>query len=458
MKPSARRVALDLLVQVDVHGAYANLALPRLLEHSGLSLRDRAFATELGYGTLRALGSLDHLVGLDASRPVGEVEPEVRAALRLGAYQLWRLRTPAHAAVGEAVGLVPERARGFVNAVLRQTATRCKSADPLALQGLPALDALALDSAHPQWVVELYREALGSDDELRAALDADNVSPPVHLVALPHRMSADELAVESGGGRGRWSPYCVVLPGGDPATLQSVRRGAARVQDEGSQLAALALERALPPDPHPSRFADVPGGPVDDVTAQSLMRHVQVLERLVDLCAGPGGKAALLGALGDSRRQVVAMELRPHRARLVRNSGVDAVVVADGRVPPLPPGCADGVLLDAPCSGLGALRRRPESRWRRTPDDLPGLVARQRELLASAWTLLEPGGVLAYVVCSPVLAEAVIDVPEDGELLDAPGLLGLPDHARAPENPRRMQLWPHRHGTDAMSTVLLRKH
>jgi 16S rRNA (cytosine967-C5)-methyltransferase len=458
VKPSARRVALDLVVQVDVDDAYGNLTLPRLLDESALSLRDKAFATELGYGTLRTLGSLDHLVGLDASRPIDELEPEVRAALRLGAYQLWRLGTPPHAAVGETVGLVPERARGFVNAILRKTAARCKGTDPLALQGLPPLDALALETAHPRWVVDLVVEALGGQDEARAALEADNVAPPVHLVALPHRMSADELVVESGGRRGRWSPHCVVLPGGDPGSLWSVRRGTARVQDEGSQLAALALDRALPADLHTRSFADVPGGPVDSGTAQSLLRDTAVLERLVDLCAGPGGKAAFLAGLGGSRRQVVAVELHPHRARLVRDGGLRDVVVADGRRPPLPPGCADGVLLDAPCSGLGALRRRPESRWRKAPEDLPALLALQRELFAAAWRLLGPGGVLAYVVCSPVLAEAVVASPDDAEVLDAPGLLGLGPDARAPENPRRMQLWPHRHGTDAMSVVLLRKH
>lgn len=458
MKPSARRVALDLLVHVDVEDAYANLTLPRLLGESQLSLRDKGFATELGYGALRTLSSLDHLVSLDASRPIDELEPEVRAALRLGAYQLWRLRTPAHAAVGETVGLVPERARGFVNAILRKTATRCKGPDPLALQGLPPLDALALETAHPRWIVDLVVEALGSQDEVRAALEADNVSPPVHLVALPHRMTADELAVESGGRRGRWSPHCVVLPGGDPGSLWSVRRGAARVQDEGSQLAALALDRALPADLHTRLFADVPGGPVDSGTAESLLRDTEVLERLVDLCAGPGGKAALLAGLGGSRRQVLGVERRPHRARLVRAGGVRDVVVADGRVPPLPAGRADGVLLDAPCSGLGALRRRPEARWRKAPEDLPALIALQRELFASAWRLLEPGGVLAYVVCSPVLAEAVVEAPEGSEVLDVPCLLGLGPDARAPEDPRRMQLWPHRHGTDAMSVVVLRKH
>ena len=458
MTTTARRVALDLLVAVDTHDAYANLTLSRLLDASGLRPRDRAFATELGYGALRLLGSLDHLLALDSVRPLADLDPDVRAALRLGAVQLWRLRTPPHAAVAESVGLVPQRARGFVNAVLRKTAVRCKGPDPLGLHGLAPRDALALHTGHPRWVVDLLVEALGGESDAQVALEADNASPPVHLVALPHRMSADELAVESGGRRGRFSPYCVVLPGGDPHGLWSVRRGAARVQDEGSQLAAVALHRALPADPHPSVFADVPGGPVDAVTAQSLMRDTAVLERLVDLCAGPGGKAALLGALGGTRRQVVALDVHPHRARLTRDSGVRDVVVADGRLPPLPAGSADAVLLDAPCSGLGALRRRPEARWRRTPDDLPRLVELQRDLLAAGWRLLEPGGVLAYVVCSPVLAEATVVVPADGELLDAPAVLGLVPDARAYDEPRRVQLWPHRHGTDAMSITLLRKH
>ncbi|HEY5335351.1 MAG TPA: rRNA small subunit methyltransferase B, partial [Mycobacteriales bacterium] len=189
-----------------------------------------------------------------------------------------------------------------------------------------------------------------------------------------------------------------------------------------------------------------------------LLRDTAVLERLVDLCAGPGGKAAFLAGLGGSRRQVLGVELHPHRAQLVRDGGLRDVVVADGRRPPLPAGCADGVLLDAPCSGLGALRRRPEARWRKSPDDLPALIALQHELFGAAWRLLEPGGVLAYAVCSPVLAEAVVTVPEGADVLDVPSLLGLGPDARAPEDPRRMQLWPHRHGTDAMSVVLLRKH
>ncbi len=454
---SARRVALDLLVAVETQGAYANLYLPRLLGAAHLPERDRAFATELGYGALRAQGSLDALVSRDASRPLAMLEPEVRAALRLGAYQLWVLRTPPHAAVSETVGLVAPRARGFVNAVLRRTADRCRTADPLGLAGLEPRDAFALEHAHPRWIVDAFAAALGGDlAETGRALAADSARPPVHLLAVPGRMSRDELVVESGGLPGRHSPYAVILPHGNPEALLSVRRGAARVQDEGSQLCALALHRALP-DPIPRHFADVPGGPVDRGTAASLLADEPVLERIVDLTAGPGGKAALLAGLGGPRRQVVALELHEHRARLVRDSGVRAVVSADGRRPPLAPGRADGVLLDAPCSGLGALRRRPEARWRRQPEDIAGLVSLQQALLTAAAGLVRPGGVLAYVVCSPHLDEAVAEPPPGFAVLDVPGLLGLGVDAQAPEDPRRLQLWPHRHGTDAMSATLWRR-
>lgn len=444
---SARAVALRLLLAVETEGAYANLALPQLLRAVRLSQRDRALATELAYGTVRAQGSLDHLLGFALHRPLAALDPDVRAALRLGAYQLWRTRIPRHAAVAETVGLVSPRGRGFANGVLRATAERCRGTDPLELAAIEdPLDRLALAYAHPRWIVEVYLDALGGDlVETEAALASDDARPVVHLAALPGRLTADELVVESGGTRGP-SPYAVHLDaGGDPAALRSVRSGAARVQDEGSQFCALALHRAAPP-------------PVEELLADALLSGAPTRQLLVDVTAGPGGKAALLAALGGRRRHVVALELRPHRAALVRSTGVTNVVVADARRPPLTAGCADAVLLDAPCTGLGALRRRPESRWRRHPEDVPGLVALQRELLDAALQLVRPGGVVAYIVCSPHPAEAVVAPRPDAEVLDAPALLGLGADASAPEGGgRRLQLWPHRHGTDAMSATLLRR-
>ncbi len=433
----ARLVAYDLLRAVASEGAYANLLLPRLLTERGLDTRDRAFATELGYGTLRALGTLDALLDRHVSGPL---QPAVRDALRLGAYQLWRTRVPPRAAVTTTVDLVRSiepRASRLANAVLRRVADDIAAGD---LGGPdPATDpvgALALQHAHPRWIVEAYADALGSapasttatgQDELRAALEADDARPQVHLVA--RRMPRDALlaAAGAGAGPGRWSDRAVYLGGGDPGEVAAVRDGRAAVQDEGSQLVALALAAA-----------DAPG------------------TLTIDLTSGPGGKGALLSAAG---LEVVGLELHPPRARLVRRSGVP-VAVADARHPPLLPGSADRVLLDAPCSGLGALRRRPEARWRRTAADVAPLAVLQAQLLAAAVELLRPGGVVAYVTCSPHRAETVDVVAAElarglVDPVDARPLLpgGMPQLGDGPS----VQLWPHRHGTDAMFLAVLRR-
>jgi 16S rRNA (cytosine967-C5)-methyltransferase len=292
---------------------------------------------------------------------------------------------------------------------------------------------MALRHSHPRWIASAFRDALGGDlDETARALEADDSRPEVHLVA--RRMDRDALVEASRGVPGPWSPYAVRLTSGDPGDIAAVRDGRAGVQDEGSQLVAAALAAA-----------DVDGS---DTT-------------WVDLCAGPGGKAALLDTIARQRgARLLAVELQPHRARLVAGAGLPLVVTADARRPPLRDGTADRVLLDAPCSGLGALRRRPEARWRRQPSDLPGLTKLQGELLDAAVALLRPGGVLAYVTCSPHLAETVVPVADALRRhpslvpIDARPLLpGVPDLGAGPA----VQLWPHRHGTDAMFLSVLRK-
>lgn len=433
-----RRTAYDVLAAVRTDDAYANLVLPRLLQERRLTGRDAALATELAYGTLRAQGQLDAVLQACVDRPLDQVDPPVRDVLRLGAYQLLRTRIPSHAAVSATVDLarsvLTAGPAGFVNAVLRKVGAKDLDAWVAELRPEDPVDGLALETAHPRWVVQAFRDALRGDlDEARAALLADDARPEVHLVA--RRMPREELVADSGGVPGPWSARAVRLPeGGAPGALAAVRDGRAGVQDEGSQLVALALAAA----------------PLDGADST-----------WVDLCAGPGGKASLLESVADERgAHVVAVELQPHRAALVQRSGVRAVVCADGRRPPLPDGVADRVLLDAPCTGLGALRRRPEARWRRQPTDVPGLTALQGELLESAVRLLRPGGVLAYVTCSPHLAETVVPVLDvlrrhpDLEQLDARPLLpGVPDLGAGPA----VQLWPHRHGTDAMHLALLRR-
>jgi 16S rRNA (cytosine967-C5)-methyltransferase len=418
-----------LLRAVDADGAYANLVLPRLISEAGLDGRDAAFATELGYGTVRAAGVLDEIVNACSSR--ADLEPQVRDLLRLGAYQLLRTRVPPHAAVGTTVDLArasgAARAAGFVNAVLRAVGRRDWTGwtDQLAI-GRSPLAALALRTAHPEWIAAAFADALGGDlDETAAALAADDERPQTHLVAWPGRIERDHLLAESGGSPGPYSPYAVRMDGGEPAALGAVRDHRAGVQDEGSQLCALALAHL------PIEGRD---------------------ERWLDLCAGPGGKTALLAALAAGRgASVTANELREHRAKLVRRATEPwdvTVRVGDGRELT---GEYDRVLVDAPCTGLGALRRRPEARWRREPADVALLATLQRELLAAALRLVRPGGVVAYVVCSPHPAETV-QIVGDRELLDARPYFpsAAPGFA--------VQLWPHRHGTDAMFCALLAGH
>ncbi len=423
--------------------AYANLVLPGLLRERRLDPRDAAFATELAYGTLRGLGLYDAVLASCVDRALGDVDPGVLDVLRLGTHQLLAMRVPAHAAVSATVELARAevgdgRAR-FVNAVLRRVAAA--DGEEWLDRVAPPYDTdpvghLAVRHSHPRWVVEAARDALGGSLEQTAAfLEADNARPSVTLVARPGRSDIDEL-VRAGGRPGRWSPYAVMLPDGDPAGVPAVAEGRAAVQDEGSQLVALALAGAALEGPD---------------------------ARWLDACAGPGGKSGLLGAVARDRgARLLAAELQPHRARLVRRTaGEDAaVVVADSTRPAWRAGAFDRVLVDAPCSGLGALRRRPEARWRRTPEDVAAIGPLQRALLHGALDAARGGGLVVYATCSPHLAETRVVVEDvrrsrdDVEVLDATA--ALPAVADLGEGPY-VQLWPHRHGTDAMFLALLRR-
>jgi 16S rRNA (cytosine967-C5)-methyltransferase len=440
----ARDAAFSTLRAVDEKDSYANLVLPTLLRERKVDGRDAALATELTYGTLRMSGQLDVILAACSSRPVDEIDPQVRDALRLGAYQLLHTRVPQHAAVSSTVDLVRRHAgegrSKFANAVMRAVSRR--SLEEWLVELAPADDVgrLTFTTSHPRWIVGAFADALGSLTEAAAALDADNDRPQVHLVARPGRITRDELLAAAGpeAVAGLLSRYAVRLPGGgEPAAITPVRRGRAAVQDEGSQLAALALAAA------PLEGRD---------------------EVWLDLAAGPGGKAGLLAGLAAERGAVlIANEVAPHRARLVGRALADApnalAVVGDGLAPAWRDGAFDRVLLDAPCSGLGALRRRPEARWRRRPEDLAGLGPLQRRLLDTAIDSVRPGGVVGYVTCSPHLAETRAVVADalkahpGLEQLDVRPLLpGVPDLGDGPT----VQLWPHRQGTDAMFVCLLR--
>ncbi len=449
----ARRTAYDVLIAVDQRDAYANLLLPSLLGQRGLSGRDAALATELTYGTLRGRGTYDAILGLCSDRALDRVDPPLREVLRLGAHQLLATRVAPHAAVATSVDLARDlagtRSAGFVNAVLRRVATR----DLEAWIGVAAprrdadpLGHLAVRYSHPRWLAAAIAESLGEDvdgplPETEAALAADGVRPRVTLCTVPGLTAPAEL-LAAGAAPARWSEFGAYLDAGDPAGIAAVSEGRAAVQDEASQLAAVALARA--------------GLDGRDI-------------RWLDMCAGPGGKARLLAGLAAQRgAHLLAADARPHRARLARDAagitGAAGTVAADATRPAWPPGTFDRVLADVPCSGTGALRRRPEARWRKSPEDVLALGGLQRRLLGSALDAARPGGVVAYVTCSPHLAETrgvladVLGARDDTEVLDAPAVLAEVPGLRCPEPASRYaQFWPHRHGSDAIFLALLRR-
>ncbi|OBF62126.1 rRNA cytosine-C5-methyltransferase [Mycobacterium sp. 852002-53434_SCH5985345] len=439
----ARAAAFEVLRAVSERDAYANLALPALLRERGISGRDAAFATELTYGTCRTRGLLDAVIGAAAGRSPDTIDPVLLDLLRLGTYQLLRTRVDKYAAVSttvEQAGIEFDSARaGFVNGVLRAISARDEKSWVGELAPDPSRDPVghaAFMHAHPRWIAQAFADALGpAAAELDAVLASDDERPQVHLAARPGVLTAAELADAVGGTVGRYSPYAVYLPGGDPGRLSPVRDGAALVQDEGSQLVARALALA----------------PVEDDTG-----------RWLDLCAGPGGKTALLAALGaGAGARVTAVEPNPRRADLVaentRGLPVDVLRV-DGRQTDLEP-TFDRVLVDAPCTGLGALRRRPEARWRRQPADVPTLTKLQRELLGAAIALTRPGGVVLYATCSPHLAETVGVVADALRRHPVCALDTRPlfDPVTGLGDGPHVQLWPHRQGTDAMFAAALRR-
>ena len=434
-----RAVAFDVVRRVSEDDAFANLILPKALRKQKLKGRDAAFATEITYGTLRTLGVVDAVIAECSSRGLEDISPAVVDALRLGTYQVLYTRVEPHAAVDTTVRLVEAsgevKAKGFANGIMR-TITRTPAKvwlDKLAPQG--EIAGIAFKHAHPTWIAESFSRVLGLG-ELEAALAADSDRPSVHLVARPGEISAEELALMTGNEEGRYSPYAVYMESGDPGQLEPVRQGLAAVQDEGSQLIARAVCEATLEGEDTGRW--------------------------LDLCAGPGGKAALMGALAriDSAH-VDAVEVSPHRAALIEKTVSDLPVdvhVADGRNPGVGEGF-DRVLVDAPCSGLGALRRRPEARWRKAESDITELNQLQFELLSSALNLVRPGGVVIYSTCSPDLRETrgIVDraVRELGaEELDAHAL--IPDMGDVGHE-KSVQMWPHRHGTDAMFFAALRR-
>lgn len=443
---AARRCARELLRVVREDDAYANVVMPGLLQEYGLTSRDAAFAVELGYGTLRMQGFLDEVLQLNVTRTWDRVQDDMKDLLRIGAYQLLFMRVPDHAAIHTTCEIARRKAGddsrvGFINAVLRGVSKHSLQEWASSVrtrlgaeQGVsPVHRVLAAVHSHPAWIVDALAEALGDEDSLEQLLEADNTAAAPTIAFLAKGGGAD--ANSEYLAPGRWSPRAAILTSGTPADLDAITRGEAIVQDEGSQLIADALA-SVSVDPPESGW--------------------------LDMCAGPGGKAAVLASLAAERGVTfTAVELHEHRTQLMRRVLPDAVMVmtADARQRPWGNQFFDRVLLDAPCTGLGALRRRPEARWRKRESDLKELTRLQVELLGAAIDSTRIGGVVGYATCSPHVRETIGVVEEvmdrrfDVTLEDATPYFPAGMNLAGPT----VQLWPHRHGTDAMFFALLRR-
>jgi len=417
---TARSLALRVIRRVVEERAYSNLALAAELARSRLSARDRQLAAELAYGTLRRLLRLDRVIAGASSRPLDGIDPKTLALLRLGAYQLLFMRIPPHAAVSETVELADPGARGFVNAVLRAIARE----EPSPAADGPDDEAVSERTGLAAWAVA----------ELRRVLPEDEVEPAAAALATPADLSLRtnrcrteperlEAAIADVGmdvRRGSLHPDVLHVPTTPPALLPGYEEGWFAVQDEASVVVTAALDAR-------------PG------------------ERVYDPCGGPGGKAAHLACLVGPRGVLVSADVRLGRARLVVRTagrlGVSAeVLVQDARRSSLS-GPFDAALVDAPCSGLGAARRRPELLWRPSSKDLAQLARLQVAILVATADLVRPGGRMVYSVCTFPRAET--DAAVRAFLTKRPDFEPMP--VAGPDGPATdHRLWPHRHGTDAM--------
>jgi len=438
-RPDASRLlAFDILNEVNQNGGYSNLLLPKALAQSSLDERDRGFVTELVYGTLRMQGRHDWILSQASDRPWIEVDPALVDVARLGAHQLFEMRVPNHAAVSATVELgrkvLGESKASFLNAILRKISQ--KSLDDYVSEILEIKDdiqRLSVLHSHPQWIISAYLDQLGNFDEVEELLIANNRAPRPTLVSWPGLSSQTDL-IDIGAEPTPYSPYGATFDG-SPSSLDLVINRKVGVQDEGSQLVA-------------------------EIFAKASMKQGSWL----DLCAGPGGKAALLTSIAKSKGiEFSANEISEVRAKLVRQVVQGASVsVLDAREISSLGKKYGAILADVPCTGLGALRRRPEVRWRRSVSDLKALVVLQSEIIDAAIDVLEPGGVFGYATCSPHISETRITISEtlkrhpEMEPVDITEFMH-PELRTTGVDRGNMTLWTHKHNTDAMFLSVMRK-
>ena len=432
-----RLLVYDILQEVNRSDGYSNLLLPQALADADFEQRDKGFATELLYGTLRMQGRHDYIAAQVSDRAWSEVDAGIVDVARLGAHQLFEMRVPSHAAVSATVELarkvLGESKASFVNALLRKMSAQTLDQwlEPVN-QIKDPVTRLAIMYSHPEWIVSAYYDLLRDYAEVEKLLSANNLPARPTLVWWPGRSTQEEF-IALGAVSTAYSPYGLKYEG-TPSSLEAVRHRRAGVQDEGSQLVA-------------SIFASV----------------VAKEKSWLDLCAGPGGKAALLASLAkENGKDFTANEISKPRAELVKQViGTARLWVGDGRDIASHDEKFGAILADVPCTGLGALRRRPEVRWRRQVSDLRALTQLQRELSDAAISILENEGYFGYATCSPHLAETSIQVKDiltnhpELELIDLTQYLPAGLHGAIRDG--AVSLWTHRHETDAMYLAVFRK-
>ncbi len=445
---TARDLALQILKAVEEDGAYANLALNKLMEQYQPAKLDRAFATEITYGVLRNLNTIDWLLAHFLKQPLAAQTVWIRNILRMGTYQIMFMpRVPDSAACNESVELAKKYghtgAVKFVNGVLRNVARQQNSIDYPDPKVDP-VDYIALKHSHPTWLVERWLKEFGFDETV--ALCQANNRPALNTIRTNTlKISRDDL-IERLKGEEVDAREASYVPEGlhihgflSYGSLKPFKEGLFQVQDESSMLVAHAL--------NPASGAKV-----------------------LDVASAPGGKTTHVAQLMGDSGEIIAVDIHPHKLELIKENcrrlGITSIqgVVADARdLPEKYAGWADYVLVDAPCSGLGVLRRRPDSRWRKDPSQLPGIVRLQREILDAAGKCLRPGGVLIYSTCTitreenlGVVESFLAEHPEFimGDLRQVlpPGL----DRVATAEK-GYLQLLPHIHGTDGFFIARLRK-
>jgi len=437
-KPDAVRVLVfDILSEVNRRGGYSNLLLPQALAASNFEIRDRGFATELLYGTLRMQGRHDYILSQISDRPWNELDEGIVDVTRLGVHQLFEMRVATHAAVSATVELarkvLGESKASFVNALLRKVSAQSLDEWMVPVHEISdPVTRLSILHSHPEWIVSAYFDLLKDFDRVELELQANNVPALPTLVSWPGASTQQEL-VDLGAIATEYSPYGARMAG-SPGLLEIIRHRKAGVQDEGSQLVASIFSQAT-------------------LNADSIL----------DICAGPGGKAALLSHLADvAGKEFVANEISEPRAKLVKAViGKFPVWVGDAREISSHNQNFDAILADVPCTGLGALRRRPEVRWRRAVQDLRAMTELQLEITKSSISILNPSGIYGYATCSPHFAETFGQVkmilkqnPELEQIDIGPF---LPTNLQGATRDGSMALWTSQHGTDSMFLALFKK-